>query len=232
MNKKLLYAVIITLIVASSIHPYSAQTAKTAKEYSATTKYYAFGGGLYAFTYSVTMTVQTESQGEWLVGSTYQVIWRISIVDYNPAYINDTGKFYIRFYDPVIKFYEPVLMNSGSLNVTVSETNLTIGQDGLLEAQFTPDKAYNQADIQSSMTESAYFQGQLPTGQWDQNFDIWINIISNTPSPTQQPTIEPSTTPNPPKENLTSVAVIVGAVAAVLVAVGLLAYLVKRKGWK
>ncbi len=51
-------------------------------------------------------------------------------------------------------------------------------------------------------------------------------------SPTSTPitTLEPSSTPNAPQENLASVAIIVTAVIAIAVVVGLLAYLARRRG--
>lgn len=60
--------------------------------------------------------------------------------------------------------------------------------------------------------------------------------LTETPSesPTQQPTPtqEPSSTPNVPQENLTSVAIIAGAVVAVVAVIGFLPYLAKYRGKK
>ncbi len=61
---------------------------------------------------------------------------------------------------------------------------------------------------------------------------VEFNVLPGTnhsASPTQQLTEEPSSTPNLPRENLTSVAIIVGAVIVIAVVLGLLVYLSKRK---
>ncbi len=51
-------------------------------------------------------------------------------------------------------------------------------------------------------------------------------------STTSQPTLEPSSTPNLPKENLTAVAVVAGALTAIIVIIWLITYLVKERGRK
>ncbi len=57
------------------------------------------------------------------------------------------------------------------------------------------------------------------------------SFIVTSPA-TQQPTLEPSSTPNFPRENLTSLAVVAGAVAAIAVVIALLAYLTRSRGRK
>ena len=168
-----------------------AQASSVLKNYSGTMDSYFLHGGMYAYTYNVSMSVETELNGEWLVGNNYQITWRISIVNYSPDAIKQPSNLSLTFHDPLVRI-------SGNLRTIANQTTVTIGQDGVLKVEFTPDKPANQANIQTLLLEDENYssQEQFKNAHWDQNFDIEINIVDSlstlppvTSSPTPTPTI-------------------------------------------
>ncbi len=150
-----------------------------------------FYGGLYAYTINVSMAVETESNGEWLVGNSYQITWQISIANFNPDAIKRPSNLSLTFHDPLVRI-------SGNLNTIIKQTSVTIGQNGLLKVEFTPNKPTNQANIQTLLLEDENYNSSehFTNSHWDQNFDIWINIVDSlstlppaTSSPTPSPTV-------------------------------------------
>ena len=135
---------------------------------------YFFYGGIYAFTYNVSMFVETESNGEWVVDNSYQITWRISIINFSPTAIQQPNNLSLTFHDPVVEI-------SGNPITIINQTSVNIGQDGLLKVEFTPNKPINQADVRTILLEDEKYssQEQFKNGHWDQNFDIWINIVDS-----------------------------------------------------
>jgi len=90
-------------------------------------------------------------------------------------YFVQTATFQLIFHDPVARI-------SGNLRTLISQTSVTIGQDGFLKVEILPDMPINQAaDIQTTLLEDENYssQEQFKNGHWDQNFDIWINIVDS-----------------------------------------------------
>jgi hypothetical protein len=169
----------------------NAQTTRVIKNFSGTMDSYFLYGGMYAYTYNVSMSVETESNGEWVVENSYQITWRISIVNFSPDAIKQPSNLSLTFHDPTVRI-------SGNLRTIINQTSVAIGQDGFLKAEFTPDKPINQADVQTTLLENENYssQEQFQNGHWDQNFDIWINIVDSlvtlppvTSSPKPSPTV-------------------------------------------
>jgi hypothetical protein len=171
--------------------PAPAQTPRLTKNFSGTMDSYFFHGGIYVYTYNVSMSVETESNGEWVVDNSYQINWRISIVNFSPDAIQEPNNLSLTFYNPIVGI-------SGNLRNVISQTSVTIGHDGLLKVEFTPDKSVNQADVRTTLmvNENYSSQEKFTNGYWNQNFDIWINIVDSlstlppaTASPVPSPTI-------------------------------------------
>jgi hypothetical protein len=182
-------ALVLVLIVFTSLSIFNptslkAQTPLVLNNFSGTIDSYFLHGGMYAYTINVSMSVETEANGEWVINNNYQITWRISIINFSPEAIKQPSNLSLTFHDPTVKI-------SGTLNTIINQTSVTIGQDGFLKVKFTPDKQVNQADVQTSLLEDEIYssQEQFMNGHWDQNFDIWINIVeplstSPLPSPT------------------------------------------------
>jgi hypothetical protein len=166
-----------------------AQTPSVLNNYNGTVDSYFLHGGIYAYTINVSMSVETESNGEWVVGNSYQITWQISIVNFNPNAIKQPNNLSLTLHDPLVRI-------SGNLKTVISQTFVTIGQDGLLKVEFTPNKPSNQANIQTLLVEDENYssQEQFKNGHWDQNFDIGINIVDSLST---LPPVTSSSTPSP-----------------------------------
>jgi hypothetical protein len=163
-------------------------TSRVLKNFTDTIDSYFFYGGIYAYTYNVSMSVETELNGEWVVGNSYQIAWQISIVNFSPEAIQEPSNLSLTFHDPFVGSI------SGTQRTIVRQTPVTIGQDGFLKVEFTPDKPVNQADVQTTLLQDQNYSSrdQFKNAHWDQNFDIWINVVDSLatlPSVTASPTI-------------------------------------------
>lgn len=181
--------VLVFIFLASLVHlPTSvkAQTPYVSKNFSGTMDSYFLHGGMYAYTFNVSMSIETEANGEWMVGNSYQLSWRISIVNFSPGAIKQPSNLSLTFHDPLVRI-------SGNLNTIINQTSVSIGKDGFLKVEFTPDKPANQVDVQTLLLEDENYssQEQFKNGHWDQNFDIWANIVDShvTSSPMPSPTV-------------------------------------------
>jgi hypothetical protein len=169
----LVFAVLISLMifVPESV---KAQTPHGLKNFSGTMDSYFLHGGIYAYRINVSMFIETEPNGEWVVNNSYQIAWQISIVNFNPNVITEPTDLSLTFHDPLVRI-------SGSLETIINQTSVTIGRDGFLKVEFTPDMSVNQADVQTLLLEDENYssQEQFKNAHWDQNFDIWINIVDS-----------------------------------------------------
>ena len=145
------------------------------KNFIGTMDSYFFYGGIYAYTFNLSMSVETESNGEWVVGNSYQITWQISIVNFSPEAIQEPSNLSLTFHDPFVGSI------SGTQRTIFRQTPVTIGQDGFLKVEFTPDKPVNQADVQTTLLRDQNYssQEQFKNAHWDQNFDIWMNIVDS-----------------------------------------------------
>jgi hypothetical protein len=180
----LVFVVLISLmiLVPASV---KTQTPHDLKNFSGTMDSYFLHGGIYAYTINVSMSIETEPNGEWVVNNSYQITWQISIVNFNPNAIVEPSDLSLTFHDPLFRI-------SGSLKTTINQTSVMIGSDGFLKVEFTPDMSVNQADVQTLLLEDQNYssQEQFKNAHWNQNFDIWINIVDSlVTSPIPTPTI-------------------------------------------
>jgi hypothetical protein len=215
----------VILVVFSSISVVKAQTTRVMKNFSGTVDSYFLHGGMQAYTYNVSMSVETESNGEWVVDNSYQITWRISIVNFSPDAIKEPSNLSLTFYAPVVGI-------SGKQRTIISQTSVTIRQDGFLKVEFTPDKPVNQALVRTTLMENENYnsQEQFKNGYWNQNFDIWINIVDSLvtlPPVTASPITSPSVT-QPPVSILNNVNFLILLVAiAILSIIAVLVFLYK-----
>ncbi len=191
--------------------PAPIQIPRIMKNFSGTMDSYFFHGGIYAYTYNVSMSVETESNGEWVVDNSYQITWRISIVNFSPNAIQQPSNLSLIFHDPAVGI-------SGNLRTIINQTSVTIGQDGFLKVEFTPDKAVNEADVRTTLLENENYssQEQFKNGYWDQNFDIWINIVNSLAT---SPPVTASLMPSPTISEFPTWIILTPAMITILFAV-------------
>jgi hypothetical protein len=124
------------------------------------------------FTYNVTMSMETESDGDWLIDNSYEIRWKISLVYVNSEVFTDPSDFYFTLFNPhIIKYAytEPI----------INRTDARIGQEGLLTANCTPNRLINQTDITSFFDGNYTFNGQAYPCGWEMSPNILINITSS-----------------------------------------------------
>jgi hypothetical protein len=180
----LVFAVLISLMIFVSASV-KAQTPHILKNFSGTMDSYFLHGGMYAYTINVSMSIETEPNGEWVVNNSYQITWQISIANFNPDAITEPKDLSLTFHDPLVKI-------SGSLDPIINQTSVTVDRDGFLKVKFAPGMSVNQADVQTLLLEDENYNGQeqFKNAYWNQNFDIWINIVDSLgSSPVPTPTV-------------------------------------------
>jgi len=160
------------------------------------------------FSYYVKISVQTEQNGVWKVGNTYDVVWTISLTYVNTS-IYTNNDFYLLFFEPSLANNQIVLQN---------DTTVRQGEDGTVSVEWTPTQPVSDYEISTFIGMKAYYNGQIMTGGlWIQNEPIWINIVNNQPE---------STNPSP-MEPIYAYAIVI---AVVIIAIGIGAYAyTKRK---
>ena len=92
--------------------------------------------GTNVFAYDISQNMQTEPNGGWITGNTYQVNWTIRLDYVNQDIVN--GNSYILFYLPSPLNTEPVCVTQ----IVINQTRLSLTQEtGTLSATFTAGNA-------------------------------------------------------------------------------------------
>jgi hypothetical protein len=180
--------IIVILMSTSIISLVKAQTLHITKDYDVGVRdnYSWFGQNVTIntkiFSYGVKMSVETEPNGEWVIGNSYEIQWKISLIYLNSDLYKNQSDFYAYFSNPSVEKY-------GNLKAVINETYMKIGQDGLLTGKCTPDRLLNQAGLRTIFYGNYYFQGEVYPCGWEPP-DISINITSpviTTPTVTTPP---------------------------------------------
>lgn len=187
--------IIASIINASIISVTNAETSHISKEYSAGQRANLAWYGVNVtdspytnlFTYNVTMYVETEQNGEWVLGNSYEIRWKISLIYLNNEF-KDPTDFSFTVYSPEVEKY-------ADTKQVINQTYVQMGQDGLLIANCTPNQLLTQANISSRFYGHYVFDGDTYPCPWHQYPDISINITSPAAIPTPTPTPPQDRTP-------------------------------------
>lgn len=171
---------IMSLIVISltSISINSVRAQNLTEDFGEKTVYNLFGDK--AFSYSVTATIETESNSGWIVGKSYSIYWTISLTYLNTSIYNSKD-FYILFYHPnIVGIQDTIITN---------ETFVSTTQIGTLYAQCAPTEKGN-FEIKSDILAVYYYgNNNNQTGYWSQNVPIWITVTDNASDTSVNPLI-------------------------------------------
>lgn len=176
--------------------------------------------GSKAYSYDVTVNIQTEPNGDWISGKTYQVGWVITLMYVNQSIFNDFS----------ILFYLPSQWGNSDFTdftpqIITNETQLSLQQKvGTLNMTFTAGNTPENFQFYVDLMLTVSNNGQVisfDNGEWFQNTPLYINLVYNPnyPSQTNSSSIQP-------------IYVIGMAVSVVIIAIGIGAYAYTRKGKK
>jgi hypothetical protein len=90
--------------------------------------------------FDVSVTIQTEPDGNWVVNHTYEVNWLVTITNLSQSQYKDSQGFNIVFDNLV----DPIVINSSAdksvvQNITKAETTVTLHNNGTLSMTLTPE---------------------------------------------------------------------------------------------
>jgi hypothetical protein len=138
------------------------------------------------FAYNVTITIETEPSGQWVINKTYNISWSITLT-YLDTSIFNSSTFYINFYgaDPFgtpqvggPEFYGGTLSPIIGGNLSQQEPNL------LLSENYTTPNAPLTAIIDGTIPYLLYNNGQVVVtpslNSWEQPSPIDIKIVTTT----------------------------------------------------
>jgi len=139
------------------------------------------------FAYNVTMTIETEPNGQWITNKTYSISWSITLTYLDTSIFNNST-FYINFYGAnPFGFPEAGASNfyGGTLNGIIIEGNISQQEPNLLLSDnYTTPNAPLTAIIDGTIPFVFYNNGQLvitpSLNSWGQPSPINIKIVAPT----------------------------------------------------
>ena len=124
--------------------------------------------GSKGYSYDVTVNIQTEPNGDWISGNTYQVAWVITLIDVNQANFND---FSILFYLPS-EWGNPDFTDF-TPQFIINQTQLSLQQKtGTLNMTFTAGNTKEAFQFYFDLMFTVSNNGQVidfDKGMWFQN---------------------------------------------------------------
>jgi hypothetical protein len=164
------------------------------------------------WSFNVTMTVQTEQNGNWIVNNTYEVDWGMKLTYLNES-IYDRDSFSIVCYDP-----QNYLSDNIRQNCTIYETTVTPDDSGTLSMKFTPIATMNY-ELDTAFGLKVFDKaGIRGSGSWQQDWQNEPIPISIEKS--QAELVNPSIDP----------IYAYLAIAGVIIVIGIGTFLLIRKG--